>query len=519
MYTRDFYIKIQSFLDHDTSRIELERFFNEIPSMILIIQLKSQKVVFKNHAFIHHDVLKKHEDAIVFKCLKSIPDDMIHEDQYFVIHDLEHDFAFIYSSYPIIYQKNDCVLIRINDASFLYQKLKRDMKILENEHHLLLNKEIELKNASNEHLDLLSSLSHEIRTPMHSIIGYAKLLESTNLNDDQKDYILKILSASNHLSHLVNHIMDFAKLESGKMTIEKKPFKMSQLFLDIKSMTFDIIKQKNIYFDIDDHLCLNIYIGDVNKIKQILINLVTNAIKFTDYGGVTLSCHVIEKTSDYHMKLAIAVTDTGIGLTKDQLDVIFQPYMQASLSTNRRYGGTGLGLPICQKLAHLLKGEIHVKSIPNQGSTFTLEIPLDMDIDEYSKKFLEDESDLKKPKQGAHILVAEDNLLGLKLIERLLINMGMKVTLAKDGNEVLNHLENATFDLIIMDIQMPKLGGIETTKKIRETNQDIPIIALTANTFLEDRVIALDAGMNDYIIKPLDNKSLYQALSHWIPEK
>jgi two-component system autoinducer 2 sensor kinase/phosphatase LuxQ len=521
MKSHDFFVKFQSVLESNLNFNSLDSFLNDLPSMVLIISRKDHEILYRNESEKSHVVFRKHEDTFLNKYLSKKNDkefDLDKED-YFIVRDIDLYFAFLVSMFKITFKQKECILFYINDASSLYQKIKNDMKILENERHTLIDKEIELKNISIEHMNLLSSLSHEIRTPMNSILGYSKLLESSLLNDDQKDYTSKIISASNHLMHLVNHIMDFAKLESGKISVEKKPFKISHLFDEVKSMTYDVVKQKNIYFDINQNVCSEIYIGDFGKIKQILINFVSNAIKFTDQGGVTLSCNIHEKINEEQIKLAIHVKDTGIGMTKEQINVIFQPYIQASDSTTRRYGGTGLGLAICNKLANLLEGSITVKSILNEGSEFTLIIPLDVDVNEHTKKYLEDTLDQKSPKKGSHILVAEDNPLSLKLAERILNNMGMNVTLAKDGLEVLNHIKHQPFDLIIMDLKMPHLDGIETTKQIRQTDIKIPIIALTANTFLEDRVKALESGMNDYITKPLDSKSLYQALSHWIPEK
>lgn len=499
------------------NRTNFLAFLNELPSSVYIVDLQSYKILYKNDMAEKDIRLNLHEKVILQKCEKNYKSSI--EKDYIICHDSDFNYAYSIEYYPSQFDDKNCVIILFHDAHKLYQHLKNDLNTLENEHQELIDRESNLKNQNMDQLKLLSNLSHEIRTPLYSIKGYIELLSQTNLNHEQKEYLDKSMTASNHLLHMVNHIMDYAKLESGKMIVEKKPFKLSDLISDVKSVTYDYLKSKNIYFDVNFQASDDIFIGDSNKIKQIMINLISNAIKFTNEGGITLVV-ILEKSSNEHQTdLLIEVKDTGIGMTKEQINVIFNPFTQGNQSTSRIYGGTGLGLTISKKLVLLLQGSISVDSKLNVGSIFKFRIPLEKSKDEQTKKYLEKSIQISPPRKNATILVAEDNQLSLKLTERLLINMGMKVITAKDGFEVLECVEKETFDLILMDIKMPKLDGIETTKKLRSLKIDIPIIALTANTFLEDRVIAFKSGMNDYITKPLDSKSLYEALSHWIPEK
>jgi two-component system sensor histidine kinase/response regulator len=360
----------------------------------------------------------------------------------------------------------------------------------------------------------ISNMSHEIRTPMNSIIGYAHLLETLSLTEEQKDYVNRINEASKHLLSIVNDILDLSKIEAGKMIIENLPFRLDRLLNQVKTIFESALKEKRLYLDIETINTPNYLIGDENRIRQILINLMSNAIKFTETGGISLVCFT-ETESSNHPQLNFKVKDTGIGMTPKQVKKLFKDYEQADQTTSRLYGGTGLGLSISKKLATLMQGDIFVKSNLNDGSEFVLTLPLVVSKDNLEET---DISVHQKPKMGSKVLLAEDNLLNQKLGERILSNMGMNVTLASNGSIALDLARNKVFDVIILDLQMPIMDGIEACRNIRIFNQKTPIIAMTGSTYSEDREMCYQAGMNDYISKPIDPISLYKALIKWVPD-
>lgn len=364
----------------------------------------------------------------------------------------------------------------------------------------------------------LSNMSHEIRTPMNAIIGYAHLLLQKITDPEQKEYIERINDASTHLLGIINDILDLSKIEAGKMILEERPFKLDKLIDEVRSIVIEMVKSKRLYIDIEKIHCPEVLIGDSNRIRQILINLLSNSVKFTDTGGISLVIYAEDKI-DSKVKMSFKVKDTGIGMTEEQQKRLFQEFEQADSSTTRLYGGTGLGLSISKKLSELMNGSLTVESRLNEGSEFILSIPMEIDEHESTLKTIDLEESLQiKPKSGSTILLAEDNFLSQKLAHRILTNMGMHVTVANNGKIAVDLVKTKAFDLVILDIQMPVMDGIEAAKQIRAFNQKTPILAMTANAFSEDRALCLAAGMNDYISKPIDPKSLSRALATWIPE-
>jgi two-component system, sensor histidine kinase and response regulator len=365
----------------------------------------------------------------------------------------------------------------------------------------------------------LSNMSHEIRTPMNAIIGYAHLLEQKITDPEQKEYIDRINDASKHLLGIINDILDLSKIEAGKMILEERPFKLDKLISEVRSIVIEMVKVKKLYIDIEKIDCPEVIIGDSNRIRQILINLLSNAVKFTDTGGISLVLYIENQIDDTHVNISFKVKDTGIGMTDEQQKRLFQEFEQADSSTTRLYGGTGLGLSISKKLSELMNGLLTVESKLNEGSEFILTIPVEIDELESTLNTIDLEDSLEiKPKIGSKILLAEDNFLSQKLAHRILTNMGMEVTVANNGKIAVDLAKSKSFDLVILDIQMPVMDGIEAAKQMRLFNKKTPILAMTANAFSEDKVLCLKAGMNDYISKPIDPKSLSRALSNWIPE-
>lgn len=385
-------------------------------------------------------------------------------------------------------------------------KLKMDMDLLIQQN----------KRNSDVKSGFLSAMSHEIRTPMNAMIGFTHLLQETKLNQEQEEYVMRINDASTHLLSIINDILDLSKMEAGKMVIEKRSFRLDKLIAGVKDLLIQSVQKKNLYFDIETMNCPDVMIGDSIRIKQILINLINNAIKFTETGGVSL---VItgEKQKGNQFLISFKVKDTGIGMTAEQQQRLFKDFEQANQSTSRIYGGTGLGLSISKKLASLMQGTITVESKLNEGSTFTLQIPTEIVIQNEDETIIED--DQRAIKENPHILVAEDHVLSQKLTERLLQNLGATVKMVDNGEKAVQALKDHAYDLVFLDMNMPVLDGLQAAEQIRRFNKKTPLLALTANQYAEERASCLLAGMNDILIKPIDSKTLYQALIKWIPEE
>jgi nitrogen-specific signal transduction histidine kinase/ActR/RegA family two-component response regulator len=362
----------------------------------------------------------------------------------------------------------------------------------------------------------LSGIIHEIRTPMNAIVGFSQLLEEITEKEDQLDYIHQIQEASKHLLEIVNDALDLSKIESGKVQIEERSFDIDVLLKSVLSIFEDTRQQKKLYLDVEKINVPKVMIGDSSRIRQILINLVSNAIKFTDQGGVSIVISTETMPYSSRIQLIIKVKDTGIGMTKDQQDRLFQDFTQANRSTTRLFGGSGLGLSISQKLAHLMQGEITAFGKPQEGSTFILTLPVKMDDD----KALDSGNDLEKNAQlkpGSRILISEDNLLSMKLITRILTNFGMVVTAVPNGKLAFEHALKHTYELIILDLETPEIGGLEAARLIRSHDINTSIIALSAHQKSDVEPSCKSVGIHEVIQKPIDHKSLHKALIKWMP--
>ena len=375
-------------------------------------------------------------------------------------------------------------------------------------------KQEQLERAKKEAEDLaktkslfLANMSHEIRTPLNAIVGLGGLLAQASDPEKSKLYIDSINQSSKHLLSVVNDILDYSKLEAEKMTIELVPLNVSALFEDVLGLYANQLAESNIEFTLSVNNLPNQLLSDPTKLKQILSNLVSNSIKFSSNGVIELGGEIIKN------KLNIWVKDSGVGIAQDRINHLFNPFTQEDISTTRKFGGTGLGLSICKGLAELLGGGISVVSDIGVGTTFTVELP-----------FVEMNSSIQTVEKVSapdlvsnRILIAEDNALNQLVIEELLAETGVNVTLVENGNEAVEILKEKSFDLVLMDIQMPVLDGLSATTIIRkELNLTLPIIALTANTGEVERDRALDCGMDDFLTKPIDQNLLFITLSRWL---
>ena len=364
--------------------------------------------------------------------------------------------------------------------------------------------------------EFLANMSHEIRTPMNAIVGYSELLEKTDLRQDQIEYLATIQQSSNHLMVILNDILDYSKLESGKLTISQFPFSPKKCIEQVvKSMQRDAEKKKNemkviFHRSVEDRL-----IGDSVRFQQILYNLVSNAIKFTHRGTIQVEARGVNEVEGYILQLK--VKDNGIGIKKEYLKKIFENFEQLNMGRERKYGGTGLGLAIVKRLVDLQQGSIHVKSEEGRGSSFIIRIPyIVAPKQEQAVQKKEGDDSLLTDFSKLSILAVDDQEYNLELIRIILEKWGVKVDLATSGDAAVQLFHHNSYDLILMDVQMPQVSGLEATHLIRTSEtkdgKTIPIIALTAASTKEETERCLKAGMNDYLLKPFKQNELRQMI-------
>ena len=354
----------------------------------------------------------------------------------------------------------------------------------------------------------LSNMSHEIRTPMNAIIGFTKVVLKTDLTAKQKEYLTAIKMSGDALIVLINDILDLAKVDAGKMTFEQIPFKLHMSISAMLHVFETKIQEKNLKLNIEyDKRIPKVLVGDPVRLHQIILNLVSNAVKFTSKGSITVRVKLLSEDNE-KATIQFAVSDTGIGISNDKIGKIFENFQQASSGTSRLYGGTGLGLAIVKQLVEAQNGIIHVESEINKGSTFsfTLSFQKTKEDAEAEIEILELDADMKSIK----VLVVEDIALNQLLMKTILDEFGFERDIAENGKIAIEKLKVKDYDIVLMDLQMPEMNGFEATEYIRhEMNSDIPIIALTADVTTVDLAKCRAVGMNDYIAKPVDERLLY----------
>ncbi len=376
--------------------------------------------------------------------------------------------------------------------------------------------------ASRVKNDFLAMISHELRTPMNGILGMHDLLASTALTPEQSRYAGLASESARHLLGLLNDLLDLSKIEAGKLDIRDEPFDLRRQIALATDLPAAKAAAANLDFSvtIEDGLP-SIVSGDDDRLRQILVNLIGNAIKFTARGSVSLSVAQVAKSAS-SVTLRFSIEDTGPGIAPEALPGLFQPFTQGSSSLSRRFGGTGLGLSICRQLTQRMGGHISAQSKLGEGSTFSFSLPFRLPLETVPVQFREEDSAAAPTFPGVRVLLAEDNVVNQIVAARFLERLGCVVEIATDGRQVMERWGPGQYDLVLMDCQMPYMDGLEAARAIRARESSAartPIVALTANAMPEDHRRCLDAGMDDYLAKPVSMLALREALARAMPSQ
>ena len=378
----------------------------------------------------------------------------------------------------------------------------------------------EAEQASKAKSDFLAMMSHELRTPMNGVLGMLQLLETTEMSQEQAEYTALATESTEHLLKVINDILDFSRIERDALELECIAFNLLELLQSSVQVFLHSAQQRGLQLHLETPPGLEQIEGrgDPTRIRQILVNLLGNALKFTEEGSIHVQVRW-QPLDEQVLWLTCSVQDSGIGISPERLEHMFDAFQQADTSISRRYGGTGLGLPIARTLAERMGGTLTARSEAGQGSTFTLEIPLPFSQQNPRPVLLERET--SGDDNGHLVLLVEDNPVNQTVIEAMLRSLGYQVCLVADGAQALHHAEHFAYSAILMDCRLPIMDGYEATRQIRmlEGKQQLPIIALTANALQGDREACLAAGMNDYLAKPFKRADLQRILQRWLPPR
>ena len=433
--------------------------------------------------------------------------------------------------YGVLSMLLTATMMRNKLQRILYHKEKETLEVSKAEEQkqkqLLMNAAEEAESASKAKSAFLLSISHDIRTPMNAIIGFTNIALHQNKVSDIHDSLEKVQKSSDHLLSLLNDVLDFTRIESGKVTISPEPVDITELTDNVQAIMNGLLYNRDLKFEVHRERTENPYVlADVVRIREVLVNLLGNAVKFTKDGGkITLDISSHPGTDEKHIITRYVVRDNGIGMSEEFQKELFKPFSQEDNANARiQYKGTGLGMAITKKYVDMMSGSIAVESRKGAGSTFTVEIPMELTEQVIQS---EQKQHLHRDLTGVHVLMAEDNDLNAELATIMLEDAGMTVTRASDGKEVVDLFKNhprGTYDLILMDIMMPNMNGHQATKAIRALDIErsdavtIPIIALSANVFMDDIQESLDSGMNDHISKPINMEEVTDTIAKYFKD-